>query len=104
MTVSKGHHPYNGTVFNLTGAVRLNQTTINTDITIVWVWSTGGRILHSQRTTSIFQVTFTFEPLTTVDSGRYYLNLLLIPDENSEYVRINRDSGTFHDIVVEGML
>ena len=104
VTVTKDRfRPYNGTVFNLTGSLQLNETVINTDITIVWVWSLDGEQLHNRRTTSsTLQVTMTFEPLTMLSSGRYYLNLILLPIENSEYVIRNSNSGTFYDLMVEG--
>ena len=104
VTVTKDRfRPYNGTVFNLTGSLQLNETVINTDITIVWVWSLDGEQLHNRRTTSsTLQVTLTFEPLTMLSSGRYYLNLILLPIENSEYVIRNSNSGTFYDLMVEG--
>lgn len=98
-----GLKPYNGTVFSLTGEVQLNISVVNTDITVLWVWSHGGRTLKTASTTSPspHRLTIEFIPLATNSSGRYHLNMTVVPVDNAEYVIGNSDSGTSYDLVVE---
>ena len=91
---------YNGTVFYLTGVLRLNSTVVDTDVTVVWVWSRNSEELQRwNTTTSPHQITIPFQPLSTNSSGLYHLNLTILP-RNSEYVLGNSDSSTSHDLVV----
>ena len=91
---------YNGTVFDLTGVLWLNMAVVDTDVTVVWVWSRNGEELQTwNTTTSPHQITIPFQPLATNSSGLYHLNLTILP-RNSEYVVENSDSSTSHDLVV----
>ena len=99
-----GIPPYNGTVFSLTTVIHLDQTAIDTDITIKWVWSYHGRVLATKLTASpsTHQITVELSPLMSNSSGQYLLNLTVIPTGNNyEYVVENNDSGAFYELNVE---
>ena len=101
VTVDEGPFPaYNGTVFNLTGVVQLNTALVDTEVTVLWVWSLNGEELERQSTTSSpHQITISFQPLATNSSGQYLLNLTIIP-RDSEYVIGNNDSHALYNLVV----
>ena len=82
----------------------LDLTVVDTDVMVLWVWSLDRREVETQRTMSpsARQIVITFEPLATDSSGLYYLNLTVLPAENSDYIIQNNDSSTSYDLVVEG--
>ena len=87
MSVTGHLPPYNGTVFNLTGAIQLDMNIVNTDITAIWVWALGEETLEIQNTTSLYQIaSTTFRPLTTYSSG---LNVTVMSSDNSVYIAEN---------------
>ena len=92
--------PYNGTVFNLTGVLQLDLNIVDTDVTVMWVWSLNGRELDTQTTSaSPHEITISFNPLATNSSGLYSLNLTIMPN-NPLYVRGNNDSSTTYNLNV----
>ena len=105
VSITRGPYPpYNGTVFNLTCVLDLDLTVVDTDVMVVWAWSLNRREVKTQRTMSpsARQIVITFEPLATDSSGLYYLNLTVLPAENSDYIIQNNDSSTSYALVVEG--
>ena len=92
--------PYNGTVFSLTGVLQLDTNIVDTDITVMWVWSLNSRELDTQTTSaSPHEIIISFNPLATNSSGRYSLNLTIMPN-NLQYVEGNSDSSTTYNLNV----
>ena len=105
VSITRGPYPhYNGTVFSLTCELDLDLTVVDTDVMVVWAWSLNRREVETQRSMSpsARQIVLTFEPLATDSSGLYYLNLTVLPAENSDYIIQNNDSSTSYALVVEG--
>ena len=98
----RGHlRPYNGTVFNLTGEIQLDLGVVNTDITVIWVWSLGGELLETQTTASSspHQITLIFQPLASDSSGEYILTVTIRPLDNFPFIVENNGSTTYNLVV-----
>ena len=96
ITVSDPFTPYNGTVFTLTGVVQLDQS-VDTDITVSGVWSSGD---GPQETTSPpYPTNLTFQPLTTDSSGEYILTVTVRSSDNSPFIVENNSSATYNLVV-----
>ena len=77
--------PYNGTVFNLTGAIQMDMRIVN--ITATWEWSFGETMLMYQETiTPPHESIFKFQPLASNSSGNYILRVTLTPLDNFLFV------------------
>ena len=102
VSVSGHLSPYNGTVFNLTGEIQLDLGVVNTDITVIWVWSLGGELLETQSTTassSPHQITLTFQPLASDSSGEYILTVTIRPFDNFPFIVESNGSATYSLLV-----
>lgn len=96
MTVASNLTPYNGTIFDLTGAIQLDMSTVNTGVEATWVWSLGGETLESQQTvTPPHQTVLRFQPLATDSSGMYSLSVTLRSLDNSSYIAENSGSTVY---------
>ena len=92
--------PYNGTVFTLTGVVQLDQS-VNTDITVSGMWSTGN---GPQETTSPpYPTSLSFQPLTSDSSGEYLLTVTIRPSDNSPFI-VGSSGSTTYNLVVQRKL
>ena len=97
--------PYNGTVYNLTGAVQLDMSVVNTDVVAAWVWSLGGETLIVHETMSPpHQSIFTFRPLATNSSGEYCLSVMLRSLDNADYIAQNSQSTTYSISVLRKLI
>lgn len=88
--------PFNGTVYNLTGAIQLDTNIVDTAIIATWEWSRGGQSLRILETVSpYYQSVLTFQPLATNSSGEYRLSVTLRSENNTVYIIQNRASITY---------
>ena len=99
--MNEGFFPaYNGTVYNLTGVLQLDTTIVDTDVTVMWVWSINGQVSVRQSTSAApHRITIPFNPLATDNSGLYHLNLNIVPG-NPQYIEGNNDSSTTYGLTV----
>ena len=102
VSISGRLRPYNGTVFNLTGGIQLDLSVVNTDITVMWVWSLRGEMLETQTTASPspHQITLTFKPLASNSSGEYTLTVTVRPSDNSPFI-VGNSGGSVYNLVVQ---
>ena len=96
VTVTSDLTPYNGTFFNLTGAIWLDVNIVNTGIVATWTWSLVGKTLESEETVALpHQTVLRFQPLATNSSGLYSLSVTLRSLDNSDYIAENSGSTVY---------
>ena len=96
VSIHNNSTPYNGTVFTLTGVVQLHQI-VDTDITVLGVWSSGGSPL--QTTSQPYQTNLTFQPLTSNSSGEYLLTVTVRHSDNSPFIIGSSGRATYNLVV-----
>lgn len=88
--------PYNGTVYNLTGAIQLDMSIVNMDIVATWVWTLAEKTLKIQETVlPLYQSVLMFQPLATNSSGEYRLNVTLRSRVDTGYITETSTSTTY---------
>ena len=99
--VNEGPFPvYNGTVYNLTGVFQLDTSIVDTNVTVMWVWSLNDQVsLRWSTFAAPHRIIIPINPLATDSSGLYSLNLNIVP-RNSSYVTGNSDSSTTYRLTV----
>lgn len=92
--------PYNGTLFTLSGVVRFD-TFVDTNITVVGVWSENDNKIIEQATTSPpYQTDLNFHPLSSDSSSQYILNITVTPTDSSPFI-IGNSANIAYNLIVQ---